>query len=396
MKGNIEDLLIRGVANTIPGRQELEKVLSSGKKLKLYCGFDCTAPRLHLGHAVPFRKLQAFAEAGHEVIFLIADFTTLIGDTSQRDTERPVLTREEVEANFKTYKRQAAKILDFSKVKVRYNSKWLSKLNFLEIIRLCQHFSAGGFYSREFIQRRLKSGKRVGLHELLYSVAQGYDHYHFDADLQIGATDQTFNMQAGRTLQKDLRGKESFVMTLEILEGTDGRKMSKTWDNAIWLEDPPEEVFGKIMSLRDELISQYFLLATTVPLGEVNRIKKRLKSGENPMEIKKQLAWEVTKELQSVKAADKARENFEKVVQMGSVPEKIPELKVEKGACNLVEFLVEYDLSTSKSAARRLIEQGGLKINQQAVADWQKAVKFKDGDVVQVGKRRFVKIIVNK
>jgi tyrosyl-tRNA synthetase len=392
--GKFDEVLSRGVANIIPGRDELGEALESGRKLKIYCGFDCTAPRLHLGHAVPFRKLQAFADLGHEVIFLIADFTTLIGDTSQRDTERPVLTPEEVKENFKTYKKQAAKVIDFSKVKVRFNSKWLSKLSFDEVIKLCQHYSAGDFYSREFIQRRLKAGKRVGLHELLYSVAQGYDHYHFDADLQIGATDQTFNMQAGRALQKDLRGKESFVMTLEILEGTDGRKMSKTWDNAIWLTDKPGEVFGKVMSIRDELVEQYFELATGLSSKEVKKILKEAK--KDPMRAKKQLAWQITLELSGKGEADETKKEFEKVVQRSDVPSNITEVKLKGEACNLVEFLVKYELSTSKSAARRLIEQGGLKINRKQVTNWQLDYEFKSGDVVQVGKRRFVKVSFRK
>jgi tyrosyl-tRNA synthetase len=203
----IDDLLTTGVANIIPNSGALKKVLESGKKLNIYLGIDPTATTIHLGHAVPLRKLQAFAELGHHVTFLIGDFTTLIGDTSDKDTERPVLTSEQIQANFETYKSQAEKFLDFSKITVRHNSEWLKKLTFEDIIKLAQHFSAGEFTSRELIKKRLTDGKHVGLHEFLYPVMQGYDSYTLDTDIQLGGTDQTFNMQAGRILQKDLRGE---------------------------------------------------------------------------------------------------------------------------------------------------------------------------------------------
>ena len=220
----IDELLTRGVANIIPGRELLEKELRSERKLNIYLGIVPTATHIHLGHAVALRKLQEYATLGHHVTFLIGDFTALIGDTSDKDTERPVLTKEEIQNNFQTYKKQAEKVLDFSKVEVRHNSEWLSTLTFEDIVKLTQHFSVGDFVGRELIRRRLDDNKRVGLHEFLYPVMQGYDSYYMDTDLQLGGTDQTFNMQAGRTLQKDLRGKESFVMSNVFLTGTDGRK----------------------------------------------------------------------------------------------------------------------------------------------------------------------------
>src|SRR3989338_8819835 len=259
---SIDELLSRGVENIIPNKEKLRALLASGKKLNIYLGIDPTATQIHIGHAVPLRKLNAFAKLGHNVTFLIGDFTALIGDTSDKDTERPVLTIEQIEANFQTYKKQAEKILDFSNVTVRFNSEWLKDLKFAEIVKLCQHFSAGDFLGRELIKKRLSEGKKVGLHELLYPVMQGYDSYFMDTDIQLGGTDQTFNMQAGRTLQKDLRGKESFILSNEFLTGTDGRKMSKTWGNAIWLDDSPNDMFGKVMSIKDELIIEYFTLGT--------------------------------------------------------------------------------------------------------------------------------------
>src|SRR5580704_6823927 len=242
----IEELLTRGVANIVPGKKELEDKLKSGEKLNIYLGIDPTSTNIHLGHAVALRKLQAFSELGHHVTFLISDFTALIGDTSDKDTERPVLTSEEIQQNFQTYRNQAEKIIDFSKIRVVYNSEWLRKLSFEDIIKLTQHFSVGDFVGRELIRKRLSENKRVGLHEFLYPVMQGYDSYFMDTDIQIGGTDQTFNMQAGRALQKDIRKKQSFIMTNVILEGTDGRKMSKSWGNAIWLDDTAEDMYAKV------------------------------------------------------------------------------------------------------------------------------------------------------
>src|SRR5260221_8113855 len=243
----IDEVLSRGIVNIIPSKSKLEDLLKSKKKLNIYFGVDPTATHIHIGNAVGLRKLQQFIELGHNVIFLIGDFTALIGDNSDKETERPVLTYEQIQENFKNYKEQAEKVLDFSKVKVVHNSEWLKKLSFEDIIKLSQHFSFGEIASRELVAKRLKEGKHVGLHEALYPVMQGYDSWYMDTDIQIGGAYQTFNMQAGRILQKDLRNKESYVLVTGYLEGTDGRKMSKSWGNAIWLDDTPADMFGKVM-----------------------------------------------------------------------------------------------------------------------------------------------------
>src|SRR3989344_706007 len=265
----IESLLTRGVENIIPNKEDLERLLYSDRKLNVYLGIDPTATKIHLGHAFPLRKLQILADLGHNVTFLIGDFTTKVGDTSDKDSERPVLTDEQITENFQTYKRQAAKLLDFTKVQVHHNSEWLSKLNFGDVLKLTQSFSLNDFISRELIKKRLTEGKRVSLPEVLYPIMQGYDSYILDTDIQLGGTDQTFNMQAGRTLVKNLRNKESYVITNGFLPGTDGRKMSKSWGNAIWVEDTPEEMFGKVMSIKDDLIIQYFTLATNLPISQI-------------------------------------------------------------------------------------------------------------------------------
>ena len=319
----VEQLLTRGVANIIPSKNVLAGKLMAGKKLNVYLGIDPTATKIHLGHALVLRKLNQFALLGHNVTFLIGDFTALIGDTSDKDSERPSLTSKEIEENFKTYKKQAEKILDFSKVKIKYNSEWLKKLDFEDFLKLMHHFSAGDFVGRELIKKRLSENKRVGLHELLYPVMQGYDSYFLDTDVQIGGADQVFNMQAGRTLNKDLRNKESFIVCTNYLMGTDGRKMSKSWGNAIWLDDNATDMYAKVMAINDNLIIQYFTLATNLPISEILKFEKKLKQKENPINIKKELANQIVKELHDARSAEKAQENFEKTVQNNEVPDDI-------------------------------------------------------------------------
>lgn len=398
-----DELLSRGVENIIPGNKPLKELLESnlpaqaGNKLNIYLGIDPTATRIHIGHAVPLRKLQAFAELGHNVYFLIGDFTALIGDTSDKDAERPILTTVEIKKNFETYKKQAEKILDFSKVKVVHNSDWLKKLTFTDIIKLCQNFSAGDFVGRELIKKRLTDGKKVGLHELLYPVMQGYDSYHLDTDIQIGGTDQTFNMQAGRTLLWDLKKKESYVLAMGFLEGTDGRKMSKSWGNAIWLDDEPRDMYGKVMSLRDELIGEYFMLATSLPLEQVKKIELELKkslsaqAGINPMGLKKKLAYQIVSELHSTKDAIEAQSYFEGTFQRGELID-IPEIKLPFAKILLVDLLTQTKLATSKSVAKRLLSSKAVEIDDKEVTDPKTSINLTKGIIIKVGKKKSAKI----
>ncbi len=388
----LQDLLTRGVINVIPNSDLLKKKLEAGVKLNIYMGIDPTATKIHLGHAVPLRKLQKFAEMGHTVTFLIGDFTALIGDTSDKESERPILTSEQIQENFRLYKEQASKIIDFSKVSVRHNSEWLSKLTFADIVKLCQHFSFGDFASRELIKKRLTEGKKVGLHEALYPVMQGYDSYELKTDIQIGGADQTFNMQAGRELIKDLEGRESFVLATDYLIGTDGRKMSKTWGNAIWLEDNATDMFGKVMSLKDDLILDYFLLATDTTYEEIEGIKKRLEASENPMILKKELALKIVTELHNADEAARASENFQHTVQNKELPSDIPEYKIE-GDKGILDILVDSDSVESKSEAKRLLEQGGLELNGEKLNLETVNQTLKDGDILKIGKHKYLKII---
>lgn len=389
MDPKINEVLTRGVANIIPDRESLEKLLKSGKTLNVYMGIDPTSTRIHIGHAVMLRKLNTLSELGHNVTFLIGDFTALIGDTSDKESERPAITSEQIKQNFSTYQKLASKVLDFSKIKVVHNSEWLSKLTFEKIVELTQHFSAGDFFNRELIKKRLNEGKRVGLHEVLYPVMQGYDSYFLDADIQLGGTDQTFNMQAGRILQKDYKNKESYVVTGEFLEGTDGRKMSKTWNNAIWLDDEPNEIYGKVMSLRDELITDYFTLATNASDEDISKVKARLESGENPMNIKKELAKTLVTLLHDQQAGIMAEKYFEETFQNNKIPDEINEFEYQGES--LLDVLKNSGIVASNSDAKRLligkaIELNGLNVDEQNVP-------LKQGDVLKIGKRKFVKLI---
>lgn len=378
----VEEILTRSVVNVIPSKDELEKLLRSKKKLNVYLGIDPTAIKIHLGHAVPLRKLHAISELKHNVTFLIGDFTALIGDSSDKESERPILTKEEIQKNFQAYKQQAENILNISNVKVKYNSEWLKKLTFEEIIKLTQHFSVGDFIGRELIKNRLSGGKRVRLDEILYPVMQGYDSYFMDTDIQIGGPDQTFNMQAGRTLQKKLRNKESFVLVTDYLEGTDGRKMSKSWGNAIWIEDAPFDMFGKVMSIDDNLIINFYFLATNISSTRISTIETALKNGENPMTFKRDLAHQIVKELHGNSAADLAQKEFDKTFR-----DSKPDYKEEIQYRPTLISVVAISTGTSISESKRLIQQGAVDIDGKNITDHKH--KLKGGESLKIGKKIF-------
>ena len=386
----IGQILTRGVTNIIPSYDLLEKLLRSGKKLNIYHGIEPTAIHIHLGNAVPLRKLQAFVELGHHVTFLIGDFTALIGDTSDKEGERPVLTYEQIKENFKTYQKQAAKIVDFSKVKVEYNSTWLKELAFTDIVKLCQIFSLNDFIARELIKKRLDKGRSVRLDEVLYPVMQGYDSYHMDTDIQIGGADQTFNMQAGRTLQKILRDKESVVLVTGYLEGTDGRKMSKSWGNAIWLDDEPNDMFGKIMSVKDDLIINYHTLATNGISEEIEKEKNALQKGENPISVKKRLASKIVEELHSKNASENALSYFENTFQKGH-PQFSLKIPLDG---NLAQTITDFTHNKSISDAKRLITQGSVDVDGRAIFDPR--YKPQIGQKIKIGKKIFGAVVKSK
>jgi len=364
------------------------------RKIRLYLGVDPTGTKLHLGHTIVLRKLQEFADLGHEAALVIGTGTVLAGDPSLREEARSRISEEEIERNMKTWKNQAKKILDFSKVKIKYNGDWLLKLGLKEIINIASYISAVKLFQREMFQERLKRGDTVWMHETLYPLLQGYDSVAMDVDLEIGGSDQVFNMLIGRELQRKMKNKDKFVLTCPMLLGIDGSPMSKTSGNCVWIQDSADQMFGKIMSISDNLIISYFELLTDVPLKKIDQYKKVLQLKKiNPRDLKEELAFEITKMYHSQKAAEKAQEEFNKVFKEKELPSKIPEIKIKGESLNILELLMKSKLVNSKSEAKRLIVQKGVKIDGRIQDDWRKIVKIKKEMVIQVGKRKFVKVV---
>ncbi len=394
----IEELLSRGVEE-IYVKSELEKALKSNKKLKVYYGVDPSGAEIHLGHAVCLRKLQCLQELGHKIIFLIGDFTGMIGDPTDRSAVRKPLTRKEVLANAKTYKEQVSRFLKFTgknPAEIRFNSEWNDGLSFKDLIELSGRFTVQQLLERDMFRKRLKEKKPIGLHEFLYPVIQGYDAVMLDADMQIGGTDQTFNMLQGRSLAKSLKNKTQMVMATKLLEGTDGRKMSKSFGNTIAINDAPAEIYGKTMSIKDDLIIQYFELTTEIPPAEVKKYEKELSGGKNPRDIKAKLAYELVKLYHGEKEAKKAEADFNKTFVKNETPDEIEgKLLLDKNwaVADLLHFT---GLVSSKSEARRLIDQGGIKIDGAVIGDREAVIRPDEGMVVQVGKRKFIKVKLDK
>lgn len=380
----IDQVLTRGVAQILPSKEGLANLIAK-RKIKLYLGIDPSNPQIHLGNAVALRKLRQFQDLGHKVILLIGDFTGMIGDPTDKSAARQKLTREEIAENAKTYKDQASKILSFSEpnaAEIKFNSQWLGKLSSYDWIELISNFTEQQLDERDMYITRKKEGKAVFMHELVYPIMQGYDSVAMDVDLEVGGTDQTFNMLAGRHLMKTLKNKEKFVLTVPLLIGTDGQKMGKTTGNFIPITDAPGDMFGKIMSIRDDLVSQYLELTTDVDPKSVDLSK--------PMIVKKQLAREVVKIYYGEEAAKKAQVEFEKVFQKGQAPEDLREIKLVKPRWKVVDFLIENKLVSSKSVAKRLLEQGALEADGKVIKD--ALIELNEGQIIRIGKKKFIKI----
>jgi len=389
IKPTIKDLLNRGVSGIIPDKNNLEKLILK-KKIKLYLGIDPTGGKLHLGHTINLLKLQEFAELGHEAILVIGTGTVIVGDPSQRDKARKKISKKEIKNNIKTWKRQAGKILDFKKIKVKYNGDWILKLKYEDIVNIASNITAPRLFQRDNFQNRIKKGNTVWYHETMYPLMQGYDSVVLNVDLEIGGTDQLFNMMVGRDLQKEMNKKEKYVMTCNMINGIDGRQMSKTTGNCVWIEDSPKEMFGKIMSMPDEYIFDYFELTTRVPMTEIKRMKN---SGANPKNLKVKLAKEIVGMYHSKREADKAEEEFKKVFSKKELPTDIPEIKIKESFLPLPDLLLKAGLVSSKAEAKRLINQGGVKLDREIKKNWQEQIKINPGLIIQAGKRRFAKII---
>lgn len=388
----IKEVLTRGVEEILPKKEKLAALMQK-RRIRLYLGIDPTSPNLHLGNAIALRKLRQFQELGHEVIFLVGDFTAQIGDPSGRDNQRKPLTLAQIKKNMKTYKKQAGKILDLKKLKIEYNHKWLNHLTFPDLVKLSSLFTISQLLERDMFQRRLKKGGEVWLSELFYPLMQGYDSVAMNVDLEVGATDQTFNMLVGRKLQRIYNKKEKFVLTTPMLIGLDGRKMSKSYGNTVNITDPPNEMFGKIMSLKDDLIVEYFVFCTDLPFSEIEKIEEGLKSKKiNPRDGKAKLAQEIVTLYHGKKKAELAAKEFDKVFKEKKLPSKLKRVAIKEKEINLLDLLVKLKLAKSRSEAKRLVLQKGVRIGGRIQTGWQELVKIKKEQAVQVGKRRFVKI----
>lgn len=390
----IEEVISRGVAEILPSEKSFLERLEKGK-IRLYLGIDPTGANLHLGHSVVLRKLKQFAKLGHEVILLIGNGTVKIGDPTGRDESRPVLTDEQIEENFSSWKEQASKILDFDIIEIKRNGDWLDKLDFPQLVKIMAKTTVQQLMERDMFQERLKNGLPIHGHEIIYPLMQGYDSVAMDIDLEIGGTDQTFNMMMGRTLQKSYNNKEKWVLTTPIINGTDGRKMSKSFNNFVSLTEEPKNMYGKLMSVADEMIVEYFTLLTDVSQEEIDRIKSGIKSGDNPMQYKKQLAWEITSMYHSAEDADMAQSHFENTVQnrqVADTAESVSKSELEgKTALEIVAKLT----GESNSQSRRLIDQGALTLlpSEEKATDANATINLSNIDGLKIGKKRFYKLI---
>lgn len=382
----IEEVLTRGVENDYPSKEELAKALKSGKQLTIYNGIDPTGPTLHIGHGAVLLKLRQLQDLGHNIIILIGDFTATIGDPTDKSATRKPLTRKQVLQNAKNYRTQISKILDLKKsnIKFLHNEKWTNKLKPSDLLGIFSNFTVARLLERSMFQKRIQEGRDILLHEFVYPVFQAYDSVTMNADLEIGGNDQTFNMLRGRDLMKKMKNKEKFVMAIKLLVDPTGKKMGKTEENMVTLDDRPEEMYGKIMSWPDSLMPVAFEICTKIPMDEIRNIL-----AHEPRDAKMRLAKEIVSLFQSPEGAEAAEENFIKLFQKKEKPEEIPEIK--PSSYDILTVLAESKIAKSKSEARRLIEQGGVKLNDQKVDFIE--MKVKAGDVVQKGSRFFVKVI---
>lgn len=386
-----KQIMTRNVAD-IAIRKELEAKLASGKKLKVKFGIDPTGAYLTLGHMVVMRKLREFQEAGHEIILLFGNFTAQIGDPTGKSQTRIPLTKQQVEQNAKTYLEQAAKILDMKTVKVTWNADWLGKLDFADILKLAGEFTVAQMIERDMFQDRIKNNLPIGLHEFLYPMMQGYDSVALNADVELGGTDQMFNMMAARPLQKAAGQTPQCIMTMKILVGTDGvKKMGKSEGNFIAVMDEPKEIFGKIMSIPDSIILNYYEMCTNCTDTDLKNIKKRLDKGENPRDIKMELGKMIVTMYHSAEAAEQSQAEFIEIFAKGGLPDDIESIIVPQDKAPLLDLLLEHKLVTSKGEARRLITGGGIRVDQEKVTDQNLILNLQKEKLIQIGKRRFIK-----
>lgn len=384
----IDEISTRGVENIYPSKEAFERVLMSGKKIRLYYGIDPTGETLHLGHLVQLLKLRKFQDLGHEVIILIGDFTAQIGDPTDKQAARKSLTHQQVLENAKGYKKQIGKILDLKKTNIHFvhNEKWTNKLKPEDLLELASHFTVSQLLNRNMFQERMKAGREIYVHEFLYPIFQAYDAVTMGVDLQIGGNDQMFNMLAGRDLMKRKKNKEMFVLTTKLLEDSSGRKMGKTEGNIITLSDSADDMFGKIMGWPDNMIALGFEICTDIKMNDVEKITKK-----NPRDAKMRLAFEIVRIYHGEKEAKKAQEKFIKLFQKREIPEDVKRIGVKTGE-GLGDILVKNKIIPSKSEFRRLVKAGAIDIDNQTINNVNYFVK--QSIVVKVGKKKFIRIVI--
>jgi tyrosyl-tRNA synthetase len=378
-------------------KAKLEKSAKTGNPLLIKYGADPTAPDIHLGHTVVIRKLKAFQELGHIAIFLIGDFTGMIGDPSGKSATRPMLLREEILANAETYKKQIFKILDPERTDIRFNSEWMEKFGASDFVKLAAKTTVAQILERDDFEKRMREEKPIALHELLYPLVQGFDSVALECDVELGGTDQKFNLLMGRNLQREYKQEPQVIITMPLLKGLDGvQKMSKSLNNYIGIDEAPTEMFGKIMSISDELMWEYYELLTDLNLDEIESLQFQTKSGTlNPRDVKVALAKLIITDFHSSQAATEAEEEFNRRFVKKEIPDEIEEKMLAGANWNLAELLTETALAASKGEAKRLIEQGGVKINGEKVSNAKAEIDLKEEVLLQVGKRKFLKVKSN-
>ena len=386
--------LARGIDEILPEGGLAEK-LEKNRPLIVKAGFDPTAPDLHVGHTVLINKMRQFQEFGHEVVFLIGDFTGMIGDPSGKNATRPPLSRDEIKANAATYEAQIYKILDPEKTRIDFNSRWMSPMSAADLIKLASHHTVARMLERDDFNKRYKSGQSISIHEFLYPIVQGYDSVALKADVELGGTDQKFNLLVGRQLQQDFGQEPQVVMTTPLLEGLDGvQKMSKSLDNYIGITDEPDEMFGKVMSISDELMWRYYEVLSFRKLDDIESLRSRVAAGGNPRDAKFELAMELVERFHDRKAAEAAKKEFIARFQKGALPDKIKEVSISSqgGSLGIAQLLKEAGLVSSTSEAFRMIKQGAVKIDGERIEDKSLQVSAGSTSVYQVGKRRFSRV----
>ncbi|MFA6618900.1 MAG: tyrosine--tRNA ligase [Candidatus Neomarinimicrobiota bacterium] len=390
------DLIRKGVEEIIPEEELVKKIEKSIKEqtpLRVKLGADPSRPDLHVGHAVVLGKMRQFQDLGHQAVLIVGDFTAMIGDPSGKNKTRPSLTIEETRENARSYFEQAGIVLDQKTLEIRNNSEWLSKMNFRDVIELSAHYTVARMLERDDFSNRYNNGIAISVHEFMYPLAQAYDSVAIRSDIELGGTDQKFNLLVGRDIQKEYGQEPQCILTMPILEGLDGKeKMSKSLDNYIGLTDTAEDMYGKTVSIGDDMIIRYMTLVSDIPSAEIEKYKKAMEKGENPRDIKHELAWRIVEKYHDAQAADCAKEHFQKVFVNKAIPDDIPEFTIADGEVFITKLMQESGLCNSGGEAKRLVTQGGVYLNGERVVTHTSPLDIKDGDILKVGKRKFLKL----